>query len=42
MWEIFNSSHNGKALENGAVYQRPNKKNEKQLTSGNEAGNFIF
>lgn len=39
---MFNSSHNRKALENGAAYERQNKQNEKQVTSGNEAVNFIF
>lgn len=33
--------HDGKALENGAVCERQNKQNEKQVTSGNEQS-FIF
>lgn len=39
---MFNSSHNRKALKNGAVYERQNKQNEKRVTSGNEAERFIF
>lgn len=39
---MFNSSHNGKALENGTIYERQNKQNEKQVTSRNEAQSFIF
>lgn len=39
---MFNSSNNGKALESGAVYERQNKQNEKQVTSGNEAESFMF
>lgn len=38
---MFNSSHNRKALENGAVYEGQNKQNEKQITSGKE-GEFYF
>lgn len=39
---MFNSSHKGKALENGAIDEKQNKQNEKQVTSGNEASSFIF